>query len=241
MTRTLSDITDPNSKQPSNSSYPRDQTEMHLPPLRLPPNLHFGPFPVTSTQAFHISPTRLSYALVNLRPLLPGHTLICPVRVTPRLSQLTDAETTDLFLTVKRLSAMLERVYRADALNVAVQDGVEAGQSVNHVHVHIIPRRKGDAGEGSGDEIYERMDGQEGNLGKVWEEYEELQRARRTKEQMIEGGEREINGGPDAKRVDRTADEMRREAEWLRWEMTRQGDLDEMRGNGTEDGTGEMP
>lgn len=225
----------------TNTPDPPTPTNMRLPPLKLPPNLTFGPFPITPSQAFHVSPTTLSYALVNLRPVLPGHTLICLVRRVPRLSQLTTAETSDLFLTVKHVSAMLERVYRADALNVAVQDGVEAGQSVNHVHVHIIPRRKGDVEDG--DQVYERMDGEEGNLGRVWEEYEVLQGRRRAKEAK---GEREIDGGPegDARRVDRTEEEMRKEAEWLRWEMGRQGELDEMRRAGEGEDTtpgGEIP
>ena len=194
------------------------QREMKLPPISLPANLTFGPFPITTSQAFHISPSRLTYALVNLRPLLPGHTLICPVRCVPRLSKLTDNETTDLFLTVKHVSAMLERVYKADALNVAVQDGVEAGQSVPHVHVHLIPRRRSDV---ASDEIYERMDGKEGNLGTA---YEEMQRRRREREEMLEKQtEREFK--EDWQRSNRTEGEMRKEAEWFRWEMERQGEV----------------
>lgn len=136
---------------------------------------------------------------------------------------------------------MLERVFKADALNVAVQDGVEAGQSVNHVHVHLIPRRRGDIE--NGDEIYEQMDGKEGNLGSVWEEYELLRTRRR---QMEDSGQRDIEGGPDgdAKRVNRTEEEMRKEAEWLRWEMERQVELDELkakRGYDEGDASGEIP
>ncbi|KAK5094815.1 Dinucleoside triphosphate hydrolase [Lithohypha guttulata] len=239
MTTTKLEVQSESSKQISRSSS-SDTPDMRLPPLKLPPNLTFGPFPVTTSQAFYVSVNSLTYALVNLRPLLPGHSLVCPVRHVPRLSQLSDAETTDLFLTVKRVSEMLERVFKADALNVAVQDGAAAGQSVNHVHVHIIPRRDGDVA--NGDEVYEWMDGQQGNLGKVWEEYQALQRQRRMKE---EGGEREIQGGPDAdaKRVNRTEEQMREEAEWLRWEMQRQKEFEEMRGAGQDsgDGTGEMP
>lgn len=224
----------------TNSTTGSDQTKMRLPPLKLPANLTFGPFPITASQAFHISPSSLSYALVNLRPLLPGHSLICPVRRVPRLSQLSDSETTDLFQTVRRVSAMLERVFKADALNVAIQDGVEAGQSVNHVHVHVIPRRKGDIEHG--DEIYERMDGREGNLGSAWEEYALLQARRKQKEA---DGQREIQGGPDAdaKRLNRSEEEMRKEAEWLRWEMERQLDLEDMKsGKGaTVDRGGEIP
>lgn len=191
--------------------------------LQLPPNLTFGPFPINSSQAFHISPTRLTYALVNLRPLMPGHTLVCPVRRVPRLSELSDNETADLFLTVKRISCMLEKVYQADALNVAIQDGAEAGQSVNHVHVHIIPRRKGDCEEGKGDEIYERMDGSEGNLGRLWEEYYALQKLRQQKEGMTENGGRKEFEQDNSKRINRTEEEMRIEASMLREEMEKQG------------------
>lgn len=118
---------------------------------------------------------------------------------------------------------MLERVYKADALNVAVQDGAEAGQSVNHVHVHIIPRRKGDCDEGKGDEIYERMDGKEGNLGRVWEEYQRLQKSRQEMEEKMEkGGGRDFEQD-DSKRVNRTEEEMRNEATMLAEEMEKEG------------------
>ena len=53
-----------------------------------------------------------------------------PRRVTPRLSDLTHTEVTDLFLTVQRVGRMIERVYNGTSLNVAMQDGIDAGQSV---------------------------------------------------------------------------------------------------------------
>ena len=174
-------------------------------------NLKFGPFTIAS-QAFHISPSRLSYALVNLKPLLPGHILVCPVRCTPRLFQLTSEETADLFLTVRNVSKTISRVYKANALNVAVQDGVEAGQSVPHVHVHVIPRRGGDMDEqGGGDAIYGLMDGEEGNLGKA---FIEMQRQRKSR-----NGQRDYVAGPDADRKPRSEEEMAKEATLLAEEM----------------------
>ncbi|KAE8350889.1 HIT-like domain-containing protein, partial [Aspergillus coremiiformis] len=114
-------------------------------------------------QVFHITP--LSFALVNLKPILPGHVLVSPRRVVPRVSDLTPSETTDLFLTVRRVGRMVERVYGASSLNIAVQDGVEAGQSVPHVHAHIIPRKKADLdARGGTDAVYDMLDGEEGDL-----------------------------------------------------------------------------
>ncbi|KAK1139636.1 Dinucleoside triphosphate hydrolase [Aspergillus melleus] len=125
--------------------------------------IHFGPFLVTS-QVFHQTP--LTIALVNLKPILPGHVLISPRRVVPRVADLTPSETSDLFLTVRRVGRMIERVYGASSLNIAVQDGVDAGQSVPHVHTHVIPRKRADLDhKGGTDAVYDMLDGEEGDNG----------------------------------------------------------------------------
>ncbi|KAL4893020.1 HIT-like domain-containing protein [Aspergillus ambiguus] len=130
--------------------------------------IHFGPFLVTS-QVFYQSP--LSFALVNLKPILPGHVLVSPRRIVPRVTDLTPNETTDLFLTVRRVARMIERVHGATSLNIAIQDGVDAGQSVLHVHTHIIPRRKADLDHRGGtDAVYDMLDGEEGDLGRSYAE-----------------------------------------------------------------------
>ena len=204
--RSLQSTASPDSQQHENTS-------MH--PLKIPANLRFGPFAIAS-QVFHISPVQSTFALVNLKPLLPGHVLVSPVRVTPRLSQLSPQETTDLFLTVQRVSKMIERVYSASALNVAIQDGVDAGQSVPHVHVHIIPRQKDDLRDrGGADRIYDMMDGEEGNVGK---DFLEMQQARQAR-----NNHREFAGRPDSERKPRSQEEMSKEASWLRAEMDKDG------------------
>ena len=133
--------------------------------------VYFGKFVVTP-QVFHL--TSHSMALVNLKPLLPGHVLVCPRRVAPRLSDLTSDEVSDLFLIVQSVSQVVERVYKASALNIAMQDGADAGQSVPHVHTHIVPRQKADLNErGGSDAIYGMLEGEEGNVGRhqheMWE------------------------------------------------------------------------
>ena len=128
----------------------------------------FGAFVVTS-QVFHLTP--LSYALVNLKPLLPGHVLVSPRRVVPRFNDLSAAEVQDLFLTVQRVSRTVERVFNASALNIAIQDGADAGQSVPHVHAHIIPRKKDDLADAGGtDAVYALMESDEGDLTRQFAE-----------------------------------------------------------------------
>ncbi|GAA6008677.1 hypothetical protein JCM11491_003395 [Sporobolomyces phaffii] len=104
-------------------------------------SFRFASFKIPN-QVFYQSP--LSLGIVNLKPLVPGHVLVIPKRVVPRFRDLTGDEVTDLFKSVHEISRVIEREFKAQALNVALQDGPLAGQSVPHVHVHIIPRRAKD-------------------------------------------------------------------------------------------------
>ena len=113
----------------------------------------FGRFKISPNQIFH--KTDLSFALVNLRPLVPGHVLVVSNRVAPLLSDLKDDEYDDLFRLVRVVQKVLKEQYKCDAFNVAVQDGEGAGQSVPHVHVHILPRYNTDT---EGDEIYNKLE-----------------------------------------------------------------------------------
>lgn len=106
-----------------------------------PPRDHtFGPHTIPASTVFLRSPTALSVAFVNLRPLLPGHVLVSPRRVVAQLSELSAAEAADLWRTVRSVQRVVEMFHGADAADLGVQDGKIAGQSVPHVHVHIIPR-----------------------------------------------------------------------------------------------------
>ncbi|CAD7973404.1 unnamed protein product [Amoebophrya sp. A25] len=103
--------------------------------------ISFGPHPVRHSAVFF--ETALSYGLVNLKPILPGHVLVIPKRVVPRFADLEEKEVSDLYLAVHRIGSVVEKEYNAAGLNIAQQDGVAAGQSVPHVHVHILPRSAG--------------------------------------------------------------------------------------------------
>lgn len=177
---------------------------------------------LTTHQVFHLTP--LSFALVNLKPLLPGHVLVSPRRIVPRFNDLSAAEVQDLFLTVQRVSRTVERVFHASALNIAIQDGVDAGQSVPHVHAHIIPRKKDDLSDAGGtDAIYGMMESEEGDLGRQFVEREK----QRSSEQSI--GESQSNGESRGRfpavdadgRKPRSEEEMQKEAEWLAEEMAK--------------------
>lgn len=178
-----------------------------------PGPIFFGPHEVTS-QVFLQTP--LSFALVNIKPLLPGHVLVCPRRPHARLTDLAPADLADLFGAVQRVQRMLARHYFAGggvadgAFNIAVQDGPEAGQTVGHLHVHVLPRVRGPttakAGPGPrGDRIYEEMAAEEGNVGgALWDR------------EALRGGRPRPGGAfpeiEDAKRKARGMEEMEAEA-----------------------------
>ena len=132
-------------------------------------SLQFGRFAISPSQIFHRSPSNLTAALVNLRPIVPGHVLVISTRVAPRLSDLSAEEYADLWTTVRSVQDMLTRRYfggdgsgsggddaAPPAFNVAVQDGPRAGQSIPHVHVHILPRTAGDFARN--DDVYDELE-----------------------------------------------------------------------------------
>jgi diadenosine tetraphosphate (Ap4A) HIT family hydrolase len=88
--------------------------------------------------------SRQSIGLVNLKPIVPGHVLVIPRRVVARFQDLTGEEVADLWCTAHALGPKLQTHFGADALTFAIQDGAAAGQSVAHVHIHILPRKGGD-------------------------------------------------------------------------------------------------
>ncbi|TIA69048.1 hypothetical protein E3P81_03828 [Wallemia ichthyophaga] len=139
----------------------------------------FHKFDITS-QSFYRS--SLSAAFVNLKPIVPGResgdsahslahveadVLVIPQRKVERFTELSPDEVSDLFLSVQRVGKVVESVWRSNALTVSVQDGVDAGQTVPHIHVHVLPRKPNDFP--SSDQIYDELQKQniQGN-------YEEL-------------------------------------------------------------------
>eukprot|EP00617_Octactis_speculum_P004578 CAMPEP_0185774626 /NCGR_PEP_ID=MMETSP1174-20130828/79124_1 /TAXON_ID=35687 /ORGANISM="Dictyocha speculum, Strain CCMP1381" /LENGTH=136 /DNA_ID=CAMNT_0028461897 /DNA_START=1 /DNA_END=411 /DNA_ORIENTATION=+ len=104
------------------------------------PPLTFGPYVLSPSQQFYISPSGLSVGFVNLKPLVPGHVLVIPRRNVPKLVDLTEEELVDLWSSVMEVRSIVLRFHGCAGAEIGVQDGADAGQSVPHVHVHILPR-----------------------------------------------------------------------------------------------------
>ncbi|XP_049883842.1 nitrilase and fragile histidine triad fusion protein NitFhit isoform X2 [Pectinophora gossypiella] len=102
----------------------------------------FGHVKVPESCVFY--KTKYSYAFVNLRCVIPGHVLVAPLRVAERNQDLTVEEAADFFNAVRLVQKLMEQVHNAQSCTVTIQDGPDAGQTIKHLHCHIMPRKKGD-------------------------------------------------------------------------------------------------
>src|SRR5918997_6891749 len=85
-------------------------------------------------------------AFLDVRPLFPGHTLVVPRDHVEVLTDLPGAEVGPLFDRVRALAVAMEDALGAQGSFVAVNNRVS--QSVPHLHVHVVPRTKGDGLKG---------------------------------------------------------------------------------------------
>ena len=77
-------------------------------------------------------------------PVSPGHTLIIPRRHVASFFEITDAERADLMSLLAAARDDLDREFRPAGYNIGINDGAAAGQTVPHLHIHLIPRYEGD-------------------------------------------------------------------------------------------------
>ena len=95
--------------------------------------------------------TNLTVAIKDAYPVTEGHTLIIPKRHVQSYFDLFQPELTDISRVLLELK---ERLLASDNLiksfNIGVNDGEEAGQTIKHCHVHLIPRRRGDIKDSRG-------------------------------------------------------------------------------------------
>jgi histidine triad (HIT) family protein len=85
-------------------------------------------------------------AFLDIHPCAPGHTVIIPKVHADTLLALADEDTGPLFLAVKRVTDQLMQGLRPDGFTVGINHGRTAGQAVDHLHIHVIPRWVGDGG-----------------------------------------------------------------------------------------------
>lgn len=88
--------------------------------------------------------TPLAFVIRDGYPVSPGHTLIIPRRHIASLFECTKAEQDALLALLGEEKRQLDTELSPAAYNIGINDGFAAGQTVGHLHLHLIPRFKGD-------------------------------------------------------------------------------------------------
>ncbi|HEV7908352.1 MAG TPA: HIT family protein [Pseudonocardiaceae bacterium] len=92
--------------------------------------------------AFLVGEDAAGLAFLDARPVFKGHTLVVPHAHVPTLPDLPASQLGDFFGFVQRVTVAVQKGVQAQGTFVAVNNVVS--QSVPHLHVHVVPRTKGD-------------------------------------------------------------------------------------------------
>ena len=102
------------------------------------------PFCVIENSREIIAKSELSLAFYDGFPVSPGHALIIPKRHVSSFFDLSEKERMDMLRLSDQVKKILDSKFHPNGYNIGVNVGESAGQSVFHVHMHIIPRYTGD-------------------------------------------------------------------------------------------------
>lgn len=84
------------------------------------------------------------FAFLDINPVNPGHTLVVSKRHFINIFDVPEEELKKLIVVVKKLSRSIKEALGADGINIEMNNEKGAGQLINHIHFHIIPRFEGD-------------------------------------------------------------------------------------------------
>ncbi len=86
----------------------------------------------------------LAFACLDKHPVTEGHLLILPRRHAPTWFDATDDERRAMLALLDEAKRWLDQHYAPDGYNIGINVGEAAGQTVPHLHMHLIPRYRGD-------------------------------------------------------------------------------------------------
>lgn len=84
------------------------------------------------------------FAIFDEYPVNQGHALLIPKRHVESVFELNEEEKQTLVDSIKDIESLLIRFFNIDGFNIGINQGKAAGQTINHLHIHIIPRYDGD-------------------------------------------------------------------------------------------------
>jgi len=88
--------------------------------------------------------TKRSLAFLDIMPARKGHVLVIPKKHAEIITDLEPADLQDVVIIVQRVADTMFKALKCDGVNIHQCNRSAAGQVVNHVHFHLIPRKAGD-------------------------------------------------------------------------------------------------
>jgi diadenosine tetraphosphate (Ap4A) HIT family hydrolase len=88
--------------------------------------------------------TATIFSFYDKFPVSKGHSLIVPKRLVSNYFELTLKEQTACWIVVNKVKSILQEKYNPDGYNIGININTEAGQTISHCHIHVIPRYNGD-------------------------------------------------------------------------------------------------
>ncbi len=82
--------------------------------------------------------------ILDISPASKGHAIILPKNHAANLYELPDEDASKIMIVAKKVATVLKDVLHCDGINILQNNGEAAGQTVFHLHVHIIPRYEND-------------------------------------------------------------------------------------------------
>ncbi len=77
-------------------------------------------------------------------PISPGHSEIISKKHIESFFDLTESELSEMYDLILKTRLVIEKRFRPDGYNIGINEGKAAGQTINHLHIHLIPRYIGD-------------------------------------------------------------------------------------------------
>mgnify|MGYP002398947510 CR=1 FL=1 len=90
------------------------------------------------------------FVIFDSFPVTKGHCLIIPKRHVSDYFSLEKSELEDIDLALKVMKTRIDNDFKPDGYNIGINNGIAAGQTVMHLHVHLIPRYSGDCNNPKG-------------------------------------------------------------------------------------------
>lgn len=103
-----------------------------------------SPFFSNSVQHELITESLYAFSFYDLFPVSKGHALVVPKRLIANYFELTWLEQQECWKMVNKVKSIIQELYNPDGFNIGININQEAGQTVHHCHIHIIPRYKND-------------------------------------------------------------------------------------------------